>query len=339
MPVRWRHIALALVVTTGVFPSAALPEPRAALGPTQYDFGSVRRGEKVVWTFRLRNVGDTPLELIGVHFSRPGMTARLPGLIEAAGDGTISLEWATDRVQGSVRGVAVVQTNDPHAPSVTLVLAGTVHAPIDIEPIPAVFLSAFSGEDVRRELTLRSNQPGPVTLQLDPDGATHYVAALEPIEPGRSWRLTVKPAPGTRPGRYEESLRIASNDPAIGQLDLAVHVFVKADVYTNPDEIDFGEISLDRIRRRPGALRFLEQFVIVTKRHGAFRLRGIRSDVAALALRATPASSESGTFRIDAGVRPEGLRPGTLEGTIWIDTDDPQFPHLTVRVRGRLVEN
>jgi hypothetical protein len=37
-------------------------------------------------------------------------------------------------------------------------------------------------------------------------------------------------------------------------------------------------------------------------------------------------------------LRAQGLQPGTLEGTIWIDTDDPEFPRLTVRVRGRLVE-
>jgi hypothetical protein len=335
---RWRHIALALVFTASMSPSVAHPEPHAAFGPTQYDFGNVRRGEKVLWAFQIRNVGDTPLELKGVQFSRPGMTARLPGQIEADKDGTMSLEWATDRVQGSVRGVAIVQTNDRRAPSVTLVLTGTVHAPIDIEPIPAVFLSAFRGEDVHRELTLRSNQPGPVTLRLLPDSRTHYVAALEPVEPGRTWRLTVKPAPGTLPGRYEETLRIGSDDSAIGMLDLAVNVFVKADVYTNPTELDFGEIRLSRIRQQPGALGFLEQFIILKKRAGTFRLRSLRSDVAALALRATPASSESGTFRIDAGLLPEGLQPGTLEGTIWIETDDPEFPRLVVHVRGRLVE-
>jgi hypothetical protein len=331
-------IIVALVVAAGLCPVSAGSEPRAVPGATQHNFGGVRRGEKVVWTFPLHNDGDTPLTITNVRFSMPGMTARLPGQVEPGRDGAIALEWATDRVQGSVRGVAIVQTSDRRTPSLTLVLAGTVHAPIDIEPIPAVFISSFRGEDVRRELTLRSNQPGPVTLRLDSDQGAHYVAALEPVEPGRSWRLTVKPSPATRPGRYEETLRIRSDEPTIGQLELAVHMLVKADVYTNPDEIDFGEIPLSRIRQQPGALGFLEQFIILKKREGTFRLRSIRSDVAALALRVTPTSSESGIFRIDAGLRPEGLQPGTLEGTIWIETDDPEFPRLTVQVRGRLVE-
>jgi hypothetical protein len=288
--------------------------------------------------FRLHNHGDTPLAVTSVRFSMPGMTARLPEQVAPGGEGSISLEWATDHVQGSVRGVTVVETNDPRARSITLVLAGTVHAPIDIEPIPAVFLSSYRGEDVQRELTLRSNQPGPVTMRLDAHGGAHYTASLEPIQPGKTWRLTVKPAAGTPPGRYTETLRIESDDPMIGKLHLAVHVFVKPDVYANPDEIDFGEVPLIRIRQQPAAMRFLEQAVIVKKREGTFRLRGIRSDVMALDLRATPSSSESGTFRIDASLRPEGLRPGSLEGTISIDTDDLEFPRLTVRVRGSVVE-
>jgi hypothetical protein len=266
------------------------------------------------------------------------MTARLPEKVEPGSDGTISLEWATDRVQGSVRGVAVVDTNDPRARSLRLVLTGTVHGPLDIEPVPAVFLSAFRGEDVRRELTLRSNQPGPVTMRLHARDGEHYVANLETVQPGRSWRLTVKPAPGTPPGRYEETLTIESDDPAIGRQRLAVHVFVKADVYANPDVIHFGEVPLRQIREQPEAARLLEQLVMIKKREGTFRIRGIRSDVAALDLRATPASRESRSFRIDAGLRPERLEPGSIDGTIWIDTDDPEFPHVTVRVHGRVVE-
>jgi hypothetical protein len=338
MAFRLRNIALALAVAVGLCPSPAQSEPRAAFGPTQHDFGSVRRGERVVWIFRLRNGGDTPLAVTSVRFSMPGMTARLPGEVESGGDGSIALEWATDHVQGNVRGVTVVETNDPSARSITLVLAGTVHAPLDVEPIPAVFLSSFRDENVHRELMLRSNQPAPVTMRLGAHGGAPYTASLEPVEPGKTWRLTVKPARGQPPGRYEDTLRIECDDPAIGRIRLPVHVFIKPDVYANPDEIDFGEVPLIRIRQQPEALRFLEQFVLVKKREGTLRLRGIRSDIGALDLRATPSSTESRTVRIDAGLRLEALRPGTLEGTSWIDTDDPEFPRLTVRVRGRVVE-
>jgi Protein of unknown function (DUF1573) len=338
MSFRSRQILTAVALAASLWPSLVLSEPQAAFSPTQYQFGDVRRGEQVTRTFRLHNGGDTPLELIGVRFSMPGMSARLPRTVAPGGDAAIVLEWSTDRVQGSVRGVATVETNDPRAGSVPLLLAGTVHGPLDIEPVPAVFLSAFRGEDIRRELTLRSNQPGPVTLRLASQRGPHHVANLETMEPGRSWRLTVKPAVEAAPGRYEETLELQSSDTAIGTLRLPVHVLVKADLYVGPDEIDFGEIPLDRVRLQPNAAAFLEQTAFVKKREGQFRLRGVRSDVDALVIRVTPSSGASGTFRIDVGLRAEALRAKSLEGTIAIDTDDPTFPHLTLRVLGRVVD-
>jgi len=338
MSFRSRQILAAVALVASLWPSLVLSEPQAAFSPTQYEFGDVRRGEKVTRAFRLHNDGDTPLELISVRFSMPGMQARLPRTVAPGGDAAIVVEWATDRVQGSVRGVATVETNDSRAGSVPLLLTGTVHGPLDIEPVPAVFLSAFRGEDIRRELTLRSNQPGPVTIRLASQRGAHHVANLETIEPGRSWRLTVKPAAGTPPGRYEETLELQSSDTAIGSLRLPVHVLVKADLYVGPDEIDFGEIPVDRLRLRPNAAAFLEQTAFVKKREGQFRLRAVRSDVDALAIRVTPSAGPSGTFRLDVGLRAESLSAKSLEGTITIDTDDPTFPHLTLRVFGRIVD-
>lgn len=339
MFLRSREILTAVALAATLWPSLVQSEPHAAFSPARHDFGNVRRGEKVTRSFGLHNGGDAPLELIGVRFSMPGMTARLPRTVAPGGDAAVVLEWTTDRVQGSVQGVAIVETNDPRAGSVPLVLAGTVHGPLDIEPVPAVFLSAFRGEDIRRELTLRSNQPGPVTIRLASQRGAHHVASLETIEPGRSWRLTVKPAAGTPPGRYEEALELQSSDAAIGTLRLPVNVLVKADLYVGPDEIDFGEIPLDRVLRlQPNAAAFLEQTTFVKKREGQFRLRGVRSDLEALAIRVTPSSGPSGIFRIDVGLRAEALRASSLDGTISIDTDDPTFPELTIRVHGRVLD-
>src|SRR5262245_30223841 len=338
MSFRSRQIVAAVALAVSLWPSLVLSEPHAAFNPTEYDFGDIRRGEKVTRIFRLHNGGDTSLKLTAVRFDMPGMSARLPGTVAPGDDAALVLEWTTDRVQGSVRGVAVVETNDPRAASVPLLLAGRVHGPLDIEPVPAVFLSVFRGEDIRRELTLRSNQPGPMTMRLASERGAHHVADLAPIEPGRTWRLTVKPVAGTPPGRYEETLELQSSDAAVGTLRLPVHVLVKADLYVGPDEIDFGEIPLDPVRLQPNAAAFLEQTTFVKKRDGQFRLRAVRSDVDALTIRVTPSSGPSGTFRIDVGLRAEALRPSSLDGTISIDTDAPTFPQLTIRVHGRVLE-
>ena len=250
----------------------------------------------------------------------------------------ISVEWSTEHIFGKLRGEAKILTNDPMNKSIPLELSGEVYGPLDIEPIPAVFISTFRDEDIRRELTLRNNQPEPGTLRLLEPRNVHFLAALQPVEPGRLWRLTVHAAPGTPPGRYDETLEVESDDPGIGRVRISVHLFVKADVYADPEDIDFGEIPLERVRKDPRVLALLAQTVFVKKRRGDFRLLSLHSDVPALALTATPASGETDSFEIKVGLRAEALQPASLEGTVTIGTDDKEFPRFSIRVHGRAVD-
>jgi len=317
-------------------PATGDPAPRAVLRDAPYDFGSVRKGEKIVHAFRIHNGGNAKLEFKGASLSLPGMSCRISPALEPGADGTISVEWATGQVQGRLHGSVKVATNDPANPSIDLALSGRVVGPLDIDPIPGVFLSTFRDEGVHRELALTSNEPGKVALRAEPAPAAHYAASLEPVEAGRTWRLTVGAAPKTPPGRYDETLRLVSDSPAIGTVDLPVHVYVKADLYANPDDLDFGDVPLERARRQPGGAPFLSQTFFVKSRDRAFRVAGIRSDVAALDLRVAPAGGASGSFQIDAGLRPAALARGPFAGTITIETDDPDFKTLTVRVRGNV---
>jgi hypothetical protein len=261
----------------------------------------------------------------------------MPPRIPPAGDGTIAVEWSPGNAVGALRGRVSVLTNDPASPEIPLVLHGTVYGPLDVEPLPAVFLSAFRDEDVRRELTLTNNEAGATDLRLERPTGGRFRASLEPLVAGKKWRATVQVEPGTPPGRYEETLRLQSDDPAIGAVRIPVHLFVKADLYANPDTFDFGDVPLERVRKQPGVLALLRQSVLLKKRTGAFRVRAVRTDVAALDVAAAPPTGESRSFEVFAGLRPDALRSGSLDGTVTVETDDPDFPVLKIPVRGRVV--
>lgn len=329
-------LAAAPVSATSPVTPAAAATPRAVLREPPYDFGSVRKGEKIVHAFRIHNGGNAKLEFKGASLSMPGMSCKVSPPLEPGADGTISVEWATGKVQGRLRGTVDVATNDPANPSIILALSGRVVGPLDVDPLPAVFLSTFRNEGVRRELSLTSNEPGIVALRAEPAPGARYEASLEPVEKGRRWRLTVGAAPGTPPGRYDETLRLVSDSPAIGTVDLPVHLYVKADLYANPDDLDFGDISLAAARRQAAGVAFTAQTFFVKSRARAFRVAGIRSDVPALDLRVSPAGGASGSFQVDAGLRPGALVPGPMAGTITVETDDPDFRSVTLRVRGNV---
>ena len=325
---------LAAALAIGAAPPGA---PRATVRGDRFDFGTIRRGERIAHTFPVHNSGTARLAFSGANLSMPGMTCRMSPPIPPGGDGTIAVEWKTDRVQGAVEGIAEIATNDPARPSLRLTLAGRIEGPLDIEPIPAVFLSTFRGEGVQRDLSLRAHVGRPVGLRLVPSADAHYRATIDPAGAATAWRLTVDAAPDAPPGRYEESLRIESSDPSIGAVTIPVHLFVKPDLYANPDDLDFGSMRIASLRN-PAARKLSAQTFFVKKRAGTFRITGLRSNVPGLELRADPASGAAGSFQIDAGIRADALTPRRLDGTITIETDDPAFPALTVRVGGTLAE-
>ena len=300
------------------------PGPGATVTERRFDFGRIRRGEKIMHEFHVHNSGSAPLAFTSAELSMPGMTCRISPPLAPGADGTITVEWKTDRVQGAVDGLAEISTNDPENPSIALALTGRIDGPLSIEPLPAVFLSVF-----------RANTAGPVSLRLVAGEGSHYRAAIDSVEPGRAWRLRVRPAAGVLPGRYDETLTLESGDPSIGRVAVPVHLFVKGDVYANPDDLDFGDVGVPA-KPRPGDDALVPQTFFVKKRSGVFRILRVRSDLP-LRFRVDPDGRPGGSFQIEAGVRPDARR-GSLDGTITIETDNPQFPRLTLGVRGRIVE-
>ena len=115
-------------------------------------------------------------------------------------------------------------------------------------------------------------------MRLVAGEGSHYRAAIDSVEPGRAWRLRVRPAAGVLPGRYDETLTLESGDPSIGRVAVPVHLFVKGDVYANPDDLNFGDVGVTA-KPRPGDDALVPQTFFVKKRSGVFRILRVRSDL------------------------------------------------------------
>src|SRR5439155_10260304 len=249
-------------------------------------------------------------------------------------EGTVTVEWVTDHVVGAVAGEARIRWNDPARPEGTVTLKGVVTPAISIQPMAAVFLSVFAGEPGERVLTVVNNDEGPLAVTRVENGR-HVAAAVSTVEPGKVFKVTVRPAAGVTPGRYEESLTLHTDSVSAARVELPVHLLVKADLYANPDAVDFGTVHLDQARK-PGLVDFLAQTLLVKRREGSFEITSVACDLPAVAVRRL-SEGASDSFEVDVHLRPETLRPGRLEGRIRISTSDPRFPELVVPVRGEVL--
>jgi hypothetical protein len=314
---------------------AGAQAPHALVLETTYQFGTIKQGDRFLHTFVVRNSGAAPLVIERAELSAKGMTARFKPTVGAGEDGEISIEWDTASVAGDVRELVVVYCNDPAQPRLQFALVGTVKPPLEILPFPAVFASMFKGENTERTLRLINNEDRPLRIKgVVPAG--HFTATLKTIQEGKAYELVVKFSDDLPLGHHTEALYVETVEPTVSRIVVPVNLFVKNDLYVNPEGIDFGDVSLDYLARYPEGIDFLTQTIMVTKRDGQFEIASLDSDLPCLALMRSPMSGISTGFRIDVGLRRATLRPGRIEGSIRILTDDKRFPELTIPVRGEV---
>lgn len=303
---------------------------------TVYDFGIVPQGTKIAHQFSIHNSSAVPVTVQGLEFSMPGMTARFGALIAPGLDRNIAVEWDTSHVAGEIEGQAIVHFGETAQPSVTLRLKGAVQPPLEILPYPAVFLSAFQGEDIERRLRIVNHQGHPTVVSLSQPAIKHFTATLKELDRGKTYEVVAKIPPDVLPGRYDEELVLSTDDPKLARLTIPVHLIVQADLYANTDGIDFGSVSADVTRKDSAIRELLTQTFLVKKREGVFAITKITSGLDALEFRKDPSHGDSSTYRIEVTLNPKTIKTGRLDGFIEIDTDDKDFPHLRIPVAGHM---
>jgi hypothetical protein len=285
--------------------------------------------------FVIKNAGEGPLRITGAALSAPGLTVRVaPVEVPAQGEGTVTMDLNTERVAGAIEGKAHVQWNDPSGSGVWLTLKGYVVPRIAIEPMPAVFLSAFSAEPALRTLTIRNNEPQPLTI-TGVEHSARLSVSVAALEPGKLFTLTARSVYGVPAGRYEESLTLLTDKPGVNRIEIPVQLWVKPDLYANPESVDFGTVRLEELRRSAATASFT-QMVFLKRRGDAFRITAIVCDSSALDVTHSPAEP-SNSFQIDLRLRPEALRRGSLAGKIRVMTTDPGFPEVVIPFSATLI--
>jgi Protein of unknown function (DUF1573) len=307
--------------------------PQARLAETDHDFGEVRLGQTVSHDFPVKNLGKGVLKVERAELSLPNMALRAEA-IEPGADGRIGLELKTAGMAGLIEAQALIYFNDPQLPKAVLTLRGRVRPPIEFLPFGAVYLAAFRGEPVERIVTVVNHEEKPNAVKHVQSEGGHFLASLKTVDPGKVYAVTVKVVPGTPVGRYEETLAVEMTSPAGRVLKVPVHLFVKPDLYASQDAVDFGEFSLDQVRRSAGIQEMLNQTLIVTSRRDQFSILSIVCDQPAVTVRQTPASGPSKTFRLDVSLNLDRLERGPFSGTIVVKTGDAELPELKIPIRG-----
>ncbi len=310
--------------------------PRAVFSEKGHAFGLVKQGEVVVHKFAVRNEGTSSLILDRVDFNLPGLTSRFKPTIEPGAEGAVQIELNTTHLTGDLELEAVLYMNDPVQPRVKFTMSVTVDPVIEIQPLPAAYLSIYEGEKAEQVLRVVNHEEQPLEItRVEPEG-THFKAELREVQSGKVYELIITVPPGTAPGRYFESVLLHTNHSKFSIVPVGVNLFIKRNIYANPEMVDFSGINLSALAAKPELINSLYETVMLKKRHDEFEIKSIQSDVPFLKITQSPASGRSSGFQLDIGVMHEKLVVGEISGTIRITTDDKEFPEVLIPVKASI---
>jgi hypothetical protein len=327
-------LAILFVGTPAVWANEGVP--KVTLDATTYHFGRVSRGTVITTSFIIRNTGAAPLLIENMQFSTPGMRARVATTIEPGTSAELEIEWDTSQYTRDAEGQALLVLNDPDMPRLVLSLTGFVVSPIDVEPVPAFYLSQFHGDTSAQTVTIRNNRDGTVRIMGTERKGESFRLSVETVEPGRVYAVTATVLADVAPGEYRESALVFTDDPERPKIRLDVNILVKRDVHASVEAIDMGQFRIASVMANPSLLDLLRQTVILEARSADMQITGIESDLPFVTLLHEP-EGPAKRVRFDVGVDPKKLSAGEYSGSVRIHTSLEAVPLVILPIKMTVV--
>ncbi len=212
--------------------------PRIKFATPVADFGLVKNGETVKYTYIFTNMGDQVLTLANVA---PGCGCTTAGnwtkTVEPGDTGSIPIQLQTVNFNGPIVKFVTVTCNDKTQASIMLQLKGTVWRPVDVIPPFANFTVLSDAPVGFAVLTITNRTEEPLFLFPPQCNKAAFAAELRTNAPGKTYELTVRMVPPVSPGIVQGQITIKTSFTNPPALSIPVWVNVQAPLLVMPQQI------------------------------------------------------------------------------------------------------
>jgi hypothetical protein len=312
--------------------------PRLTLVEPVKDFGTVPKGQKLDWSFEIKNTGTSDLEILAAKPACGCTVADFDKVIKPGATGKISAHVDTTAFTGAISKAVMLETNDPAAPSAQVTITALVKPIVEGYPTGLVRFNLLQGEVGKETITLYSEEETPFEIvSIDSPQEWIVVEAQKnptPLpnlgRPGQNqYKLNVTVGgPDTRIGPLAEKVRIVTNSKQQPEYWLSVSGVIRPTFRVEPTGINFGEVAPSdpaatrTVKLRSNSLKAPEEFA-VTK---------AESNIVGVTAAVKPTDNK-GEYEVTLQIGKDA-KPGALDGSITIQTNDKVKPTVTVPVKG-----
>lgn len=311
--------------------------PKAVFRDPGFNFGRTMHGSVVEHDFSLKNEGSAALKIVKASMTPPLVVTRMPRELAPGGEGTIHFKLDTATLRGPFKGQIIVFLNDPDLPEAELSFEGVVIPPVEVSPLPVFFVSALRGKGASASLEIINHEVEPLRIIKIEHPRERFTTALETLQPGQRYKLTLILKPDGPGGRKMEPITVATSSKAQPALEITANTFLHERVYTFPDSVDLGAIPISQIRKNPGLLSMLAQTLMVYQEGGSDFHATLSTDLPMLNLK-WERGPKGDRYQATISFDPDKVKVGSYNGLLFIDSNDPAFPKLTVPISSQILD-
>ncbi len=317
--------------------------PRLTIVEPVKEFGEVAKGDKLDWSFVVKNTGTGNLQIIA---ARPGCgctVADFDKVIKPGETGKVTAHVDTSNFSGPIAKTVTLETNDPSAPTSQLTIHAIVKPYVEAYPAGFVRFNQLQGDVATQSVTLYSEEDEPFEIKdvqvpgewvkvtyRKIENETERVANVGKAGQNQYKVDITVGGPDARIGPMADKVRIITNSKHSPEYPISVTGVIRPTYRVEPTALNFGEVApTDAAATRSvllhsNDLKTPEQFV-VTK---------VESTVPGITTAFKPLA-QKGDFEVTLQVAKDA-KPGDIDGTVKIYTSDKINPVVTLPVKGTI---
>lgn len=352
--------ALALVLGSGApsgtalgqaaAPAAAAAKPAAApkvvVVKDNINVGTVAKGDMIEQDFVLKNEGAADLHITDVKPACGCTAPKFDKVIAPGKEGKVHLAIDTKAFQGMISKSAVIMTDDPATPQLTVVVVANVKPYVEVLPYGFFRIQGLVGEEISNELTLVSDEAGfkpsnPQVFAQGPNGpvpADYMKVTLAPVaEKDRvagkgpsQYKITLTASKATPVGIPAGTVKVATGLAKQPELEMRISGSIAEAVGVVPAQVSFGAVQLkdDSIKK---------ELDVVNRnlKNEAFKVTAVESSVPGITAEVKP--FDKNRVKVVVSVDPKGVKKGVLDGQLTIRTNDAGRGEIKVPLKGTIL--
>ncbi len=165
----------------------------------------------------------------------------------------IDLEWQTKEFHDEYTKGAVIGTNDPSRPTVSINVHGKVHAPVIVFPPEMITFDSVSNEERQsaKFAVFSADRPETKVLKVTTSRPEFFVITLDPLAPSEckqlkvtaGTRVSVDMKPGMPLGRFLDEIVIETDHPLKPELKMSIGGNITGSITVIPDRLRLPGVS------------------------------------------------------------------------------------------------